>query len=225
MKFVFSYKLSMLIGLVLFLTIPISSLSASKYTAEQAVSSLKEGNVRFTNLKFVNTDYDKQIEHTKDQQHPFAAILSCMDSRVPPEVIFDQGIGNIFAVREAGNVISPNTLGSLEYAVNVKKVAVVVVLGHSNCGAVAAAVDGTDLKSYSNLEQLIAQIKPSTHNCKGNDYQCAEKNNIRLSIEKILKDSKTIADAVRKNEVKIIGAYYDVSNGVVTFDGGFSSVD
>jgi carbonic anhydrase len=196
----------------------------SKIDAEQVVTSLKEGNERYVSLKPINTNYDKQIEHTKDGQHPFAAVLSCMDSRVPPEIIFDQGIGNIFVVREAGNVTSPNTLGSLEYAVNVKKVALVVVLGHSNCGAVAAAVDGVDLDNFKNLEQLVAQIKPAIPASKDNIYQCTEKNNIKLSIAKIFKNSNVIADAVKNNEVKIIGAYYDVATGVVTFDKEYASV-
>ena len=201
-------------------------MSKELITAEQALESLKAGNTRFMELKSTNTDYDKQIDNTKEAQHPFVAVLSCMDSRVPPEIVFDQGIGNVFVVREAGNVVSSNTLGSLEYAVNVKKVALVVVLGHSGCGAVAAAVEETDVSAFKNLEQLINQIKPAVRSCKDkeNIYQCAEKNNIKLSLTKILKNSTTIAEAVTSNEVKIIGAYYDITSGAVTFDKEFSSV-
>ena len=214
MKQLFRFNLFLLALLL----IPSQSFAASGITAKQALDFLKAGNKRFLRAKPINTNYDRQIDRTKREQHPFVAVLSCMDSRVPPEIVFDQGIGNIFVVREAGNVVSPNTLGSLEYAVNVKKVALLVVLGHSGCGAVAAAVDGVDLHKYRNLEQLIDQIKLAVHPCRGNIYQCTERNNIKLSIAKILKNSKTIANAVQNNEVKIIGAYYDIATGVVTFD-------
>ena len=228
MKHLLKYNLFILLTLLLISTQSFASTKKTtaehgKMTAEQAVESLKDGNKRYLRLKLINTDYDKQIDKNKKEQHPFAAVLSCMDSRVPPEILFDQGIGNIFVVREAGNVIAPNTLGSLEYAVNVKKVALVVVLGHSGCGAVAAAVDGVDLQMYQNLDQLIRQIKVAIHPCKENIYQCVEKNNIKLSIAKILKNSKTIAEAVRNGEVKIIGAYYDIETGVVTFDKEYTS--
>jgi carbonic anhydrase len=220
MKQLFHINLLILLALLL---IPSQSFAAATgITAEHALDSLKNGNMRFVRLKLTNTDYNKQIEKTKDAQHPFVAVLSCMDSRVPPEIIFDQGIGNIFVAREAGNVVSANTLGSLEYAVNVKKVALVVVMGHSGCGAVAAAVDGTELSAYRNLEQLINQIKPATRNCKDNIYQCTEKSNIKLSISEMLRNSQPISDAVKNNEVKVIGAYYDISSGIVTFDTEYS---
>jgi carbonic anhydrase len=190
-------------------------------TAEEATALLKEGNKRFYELKSINTNYDEQIEKTKDEQHPFAAILSCMDSRVPPEIVFDQGIGNIFVVREAGNVVSPNTLGSLEYAVNVKKVSLLIVLGHSGCGAVAAAVDGIELAIYKHLKPLVDQIKHAISTdgeCPDhNVYKCTEKNNVKLSIAEILSKSTTISKAAEDKEVKIIGVYYDISTGIVTF--------
>ena len=215
-------KTQLMIAAFLFTATTLTASTA--VTVEQVLDLLKKGNERFVKLKPVNTDYDKQIEHTKDGQHPFVAILSCMDSRVPPEIIFDQGIGNVFVVREAGNVISPSSLGSLEYAVNVKKVALVVVLGHSGCGAVAAAVEGTALGAYKNLEHLINQIKPAVHqkNCSDNLYQCTEKNNIKLSITEMLVNSPAIAEAVKSKSVKIIGAYYDIATGIVTFDKKFS---
>ena len=190
---------------------------------EQALDALKKGNERFVSLSLANIDYDKQRTSTKDGQHPFVAFLSCMDSRVPPEIIFDLGIGSSFVIREAGYVVSPNSLGGLEYAVNVKKVTLVVVLGHSNCGAIASAVDNADLSAYKNLEQLINQIKPAVPKESCDDiYQCTEKNTIKLSISKILSKSPAIAEAVKNNEVKLIGAYYDLATGVVTFDDKFS---
>jgi carbonic anhydrase len=214
------------LALLLFSTMRI--LASTEITTEQALDSLKVGNQRFVKLNPSNLDYDKQIEHTKDGQHPFVAVLSCMDSRVPPEIIFDQGIGSVFVVREAGNVTSPNSLGSLEYAVNVKKVKLVVVLGHSKCGAVEAAVNKAELGEYKNLEQLIEQIKPAVCSdnilsSSDNIYQCTEKNNVKMSIASILRNSSPIAKAVKNNEVKIIGAYYDVATGVVTFDKEYTS--
>ena len=211
----------LLLALLLFSTMRI--FASTEITTEQALDSLKVGNQRFVKLNPSHLDYDKQIEHTKDGQHPFVAVLSCMDSRVPPEIIFDQGIGSVFVVREAGNITSPNSLGSLEYAVNVKKVKLVVVLGHSKCGAVEAAVNKAELGEYKNLEQLIEQIKPAVSNCSDNIYQCTEKNNVKMSIASILKNSSPIAKAVKNNEVKIIGAYYDVATGVVTFDKEYTS--
>lgn len=130
----------------------------SNVTSSSALQELKDGNARFLAKKPINTDYEKQIAETKDGQKPHSAILTCMDSRVPPEIIFDQGIGNIFSLRNAGNIEDPNILGSLEYAVKFAGSKLIVVMGHTNCGAVTGAVENVE---SGNLSQLLDQIKPS----------------------------------------------------------------
>jgi carbonic anhydrase len=184
---------------------------------DDALREMKAGNQRFLEGKLVNTDYKNQIELTKDSQHPHTVVLTCMDSRTPPEIVFDQGIGNIFVARVAGNIEDPNILGSLEYAVKIVGSKSIIVMGHSNCGAVKGAIDNVEL---GNLTQLVDQIKPAivsdTTNGK-NILNETSKNNIKLTIEKILKSSPVIDELVIENKIKIVGAYYDVASGEVAF--------
>ena len=184
---------------------------------EDALTEMKAGNQRFLDGKFVNTDYKSQIEQTKDGQHPHTVVLTCMDSRTPPEIVFDQGIGNIFVARVAGNIEDPNILGSLEYAVKVVGSKLIVVMGHNDCGAVKGAIDNVEL---GNLTQLVDQIKPAivgdTTN-KKNMVNETSKNNIKLTIENILKSSSVVSDLVKEDKIKIMGAYYDITTGKVTF--------
>ncbi|MBL7129640.1 MAG: carbonic anhydrase [Ignavibacteria bacterium] len=186
-------------------------------TPDDALAEMKAGNKRFLDGKLVNTDYKNQIEQTKDGQHPHTIVLTCIDSRTPPEIVFDQGIGNIFVARVAGNIEDPNILGSMEYAVKVVGSKLIVVMGHNNCGAVKGAIDNVEL---GNLTQLVDQIKPAivgdTTNIKDMVNETS-KNNIKLTIEKILKSSPVIDELVKENKIKIVGAYYDVTSGEVTF--------
>lgn len=184
---------------------------------DDALLELKAGNLRFLDGKLVNTDYRNQIEQTKDGQHPHSLVLSCMDSRIPPEIIFDQGIGNIFVTRVAGNVVDPNILGSMEYAVKIVGSKLIVVMGHNDCGAVKGAIDNVEL---GNMTQLVDQIKPaitSDTTSKNNMLDETSKNNIKMTIENILKSSSVINELVKEKKIKIVGAYYDVTSGEVTF--------
>jgi carbonic anhydrase len=186
-------------------------------TPEDALAELKAGNQRFLADSLINTNYKYQIEHTKDDQHPHSVILSCLDSRVPPEILFDQGIGNIFVARDAGNIENPNILGSMEFAVKVKGTKLIVVMGHSKCGAVKGAADNVVL---GNLTQLVEQIKPALKGDTTNMPQMLEestRNNVKMTIADILKGSEIISGLVKENKVKIVGAYYDISSGKVSF--------
>ncbi|NLK66113.1 MAG: carbonic anhydrase [Campylobacteraceae bacterium] len=188
----------------------------SNVTSSSALQELKDGNARFLAKKPINTDYEKQIAETKDGQKPHSAILTCMDSRVPPEIIFDQGIGNIFSLRNAGNIEDPNILGSLEYAVKFAGSKLIVVMGHTNCGAVTGAVENVE---SGNLSQLLDQIKPSIKDPL-DDPKVVDKtamNNVKKTINDILVTSPTIKEMVDKGEIEIIGAFYDLSTGKVDF--------
>lgn len=186
-------------------------------TSEDALNELKNGNKRFLEGKLENTDYKEQVQNTKEDQHPHSVILSCLDSRIPPEIIFDQGFGNIFVARVAGNIEDPNILGSLEFATKLKGSKLVVVMGHNKCGAIKGAVDNAEL---GNLTQLVDQIKPSITGDKSNPDKMLDetsKNNVKNTIDNILKHSEVIAGLVKEGKVKIVGAYYDLSTGKVEF--------
>ena len=191
--------------------------AAAINTPDDALAEMKTGNQRFLSEKFINTDYKNQIENTKADQHPHTLILSCLDSRIPPEIIFDQGIGNIFVARVAGNVEDANILGSMEFATKVKGTKLIIVMGHNRCGAVKGAIDNAEL---GNLTQLVNQIKPAIVSDTINaDRMLNEsaKNNVKMTIDDILKSSTVISDLVKENKVKIVGAYYDLTTGQVTF--------
>lgn len=186
-------------------------------TPEEALEELKAGNQRFFENKLINTDYKEEIEESKEAQHPHSIILSCIDSRVPPEIIFDQGIGHIFVARVAGNIIDENELGSLEFATAVKHSKLIVVLGHSKCGAIEGAVNNVTL---GNLTQLLSQIKPAIVGDTTNLPLMLEqttKKNVELTIAKILNQSPIINGLVKEGKVKIVGGYDDISTGKVIF--------
>ena len=186
-------------------------------TPDEALAELKNGNQRFLDDKQINTNYKEEIEQTKADQHPHSIILSCLDSRIPPEIIFDQGIGNIFVARVAGNIEDPNVLGSMEFATKVKGTKLIVVMGHNKCGAVKGAIDNADL---GNLTQLVEQIKPAITGDKSNmDLMITEtsKKNVELTIADILKQSPVISELVKQGTVKIVGAFYDITTGKVSF--------
>lgn len=185
-------------------------------TAGDAMSELKEGNKRFLKSQFVNANYHQRIEETKTGQHPHSLVLTCMDSRVPPEIIFDQGIGNIFVVRNAGNIEDENVLGSMEYAVDHAGTKLIVVMGHSHCGAVTGAIH--DVK-IGNLTQLLEQIKPAikTDVHDPNVIDDTAKNSIQITINDILSRSEVIRELVQEKKVMLVGAFYDIESGIVTF--------
>lgn len=185
-------------------------------TPNDALKELKLGNQRFLSGKMVNTNYKADIEHTKMDQHPHSLVLSCLDSRIPPEIIFDQGIGNIFVARVAGNIEDDNILGSMEFAAKVKGTSLIVVMGHTKCGAVKGAIDNAEL---GNLTQLVQQIKPAVVTNSEPDLALTEsaKNNVRMTMNDILKSSPVLSDLVKEGKLKIVGAFYDISTGVVSW--------
>lgn len=188
-------------------------------TPDEAIADLKNGNLRFLENKSVHLNYAHEIDLTKKEQHPHTLVLTCIDSRVPPEIIFDQGIGNLFVARVAGNIEDDNILGSMEFATTIKHTKLIVVLGHNHCGAVQGAIDNVGLE---HLTQLTSQIKPSINPHKTyplSDYTIDDtsRKNVVLTIEKIIQKSATLEHQLKNKEIKIIGAYYDITNGKVAF--------
>lgn len=186
-------------------------------TPDDALAELKRGNERFLSGKLMNTNFKDQIEQTKMDQHPHSLILSCLDSRIPPEIIFDQGIGNTFVARVAGNIEDANILGSMEFATKVKGTKCIVVMGHNKCGAVKGAIDNAAL---GNLTQLVAQIKPAITGDKANPDAMLNETamkNVQLTMDDIVKKSTVIKELVAEGKVKIVGAFYDLESGKVTF--------
>ena len=186
-----------------------------------ATNLLEQGNQRFLQNKKENRDLLLQVSQTGAGQFPFAAVLSCIDSRVPAELIFDQGIGDIFSVRVAGNIVNEDILGSLEYSCKVAGSKVIVVLGHTSCGAVNSACKGVEL---GNITPMLHKIKPAIANVKAklndhSDLNCNDvaDENVRLSIAQIRDESPILAEMEQNGEIEIIGASYDVSNGKVDF--------
>lgn len=195
-------------------------------SVDKAINLLKEGNARFVKHKEVERDLLDQVKDTSTGQYPFATILSCIDSRVSSELIFDQGIGDIFSVRIAGNFVNEDILGSMEFACKLAGTKVVVVLGHTSCGAVKGACDDAKL---GNLTALVSKIKPavaavtepqdpSQRNSGNIEFvnNVAEKN-VNMTIENIRSQSPVLKEMEDNGEIKIVGAMYDIKTGAVTF--------
>tara|TARA_B100000609_G_scaffold62382_1_gene49111 strand:+ start:270 stop:899 length:630 start_codon:yes stop_codon:yes gene_type:complete len=195
-------------------------------TPKKALQSLKEGNERFQNRKREERNLIEQVKDTSEGQYPFATVLSCIDSRVSAELIFDQGIGDIFSIRIAGNFVNTDILGSMEFACKLAGTRLIVVLGHTSCGAVKGACDDAKL---GNLTSMLAKIKPAVDSTTmPSDISIRNSSNIsfvndvavknvELNIQNILNSSEVISEMVNNGEVKIIGAMYDVSSGAVNF--------
>jgi carbonic anhydrase len=195
-------------------------------TPQKSLQYLKEGNQRFQNNLKANRNLLEQVNDTSDGQFPFATILSCIDSRVSAELVFDQGLGDIFSVRIAGNFVNEDILGSMEFASKLAGTKLIVVLGHTSCGAVKGACDDAKL---GNLTGMLAKIKPavnavseptdsSLRNSKNSEFvdSVAEKN-VLLSIENIRKYSPILKEMEDNNEIDIVGGMYDINSGAVTF--------
>lgn len=189
-----------------------------------AIQLLKEGNERFTSKNRLNRNLNAQVVQTTGGQNPFAAILSCIDSRVPVELVFDQGIGDVFSARVAGNIVNEDVLGSLEYSCKVAGSKAIVVLGHSQCGAVKSACD--DVK-FGNITALLSKIRPaveSVNDVPGEQnssnpafVQKVVDTNVALTIEQIRKDSPILKEMHDNGEIEIVGAVYYVEDGRVDF--------
>lgn len=186
--------------------------------ADIALHKLVEGNERFVDYQMKHPNEQKsRREKLLTAQHPFAIILTCSDSRVPPELIFDQGLGDLFVIRNAGNVVDEHVLGSIEYAVHHLGVNLVVVMGHEFCGAVGAAMK--DDKESPAIESIKASIHPAIEKCKEDKtytYETVIKTNAQLAVESIMED-KVLSEHAKKHDFKIIPAYYDIGTGKVEF--------
>lgn len=189
-----------------------------------ALNLLKEGNKRFVSNLKINRNLLQQANDTSDGQHPFAVILSCIDSRTSAELIFDQGLGDVFSVRIAGNIVNEDILGSMEFGCKVAGAKIIVVLGHTKCGAVKGACDNVAL---GNLTGLIEKIKPAvdqemttTENRNSSNSTFVEnvaELNVSLSVKNILLKSPIIAEMVKNEEITIVGGVHDISSGEVKF--------
>ncbi|MCC5645550.1 carbonic anhydrase [Nostoc sp. CHAB 5824] len=183
----------------------------------EAIRRLLDGNQRFIHQKRQYPDQSlERLRLVAKAQYPFAAILGCADSRVPAEIVFDQGLGDLFVVRVAGNVVSDTVIGSLEYSTTVLGSQLIVVLGHKRCGAVAEAIKNEPLSGRIGL--IIEGIKPSIERIKlrtGDNIQDAVIANIQYQTEKLQESSTILAKLLREGKLKIIGACYDIDNGKV----------
>ncbi|GGM01358.1 carbonic anhydrase [Streptomyces cinereus] len=201
-------------------------------TAEQALEMLKQGNARFVeNLQNPQSTLlaSNALTHVHE---PFAIILGCSDARVPAEIVFDQGLGDLFVIRVAGNVVAPSQIGSVEFATEKFGTKLVVVLGHSHCGAVTACVEtliNPDQQFSPNLRSIVDRIRPSVYNlheiytANGQDIDAQElinrgiKANVRMSVTQLKHGSRILEDAVNNGSLIIVGAVYDLDTGKVTF--------
>ncbi len=197
----------------------------NRITPTKALDLLKEGNKRFLSKEVAVRDHDWHIRETKDSQHPFAFILGCIDSRVLASLIFDQGIGDIFVGRIAGSIINQDILGSMEYACAIAGSKLIVVLGHTSCGAVKGAIDDVKL---GNLTAALKPIKLAIAHTPVRDDEIVSSSNInfvdrvamenvKLSIEDIKSQSPVLLEMYNKNEIDIVGAMYNHATGEVNF--------
>jgi carbonic anhydrase len=194
---------------------------------DEAMRVLKAGNARYVEGKPQHPHQDRvRRALTAGQgQHPLAAVLTCSDSRVPAEIIFDQGIGDIFVVRVAGNVAATDEVGSMEYAVDVRAVPLVVVLGHTQCGAVGAVLDNAKLPP--NIAKLVAPIKPAVEQAREDNPDAAKDvllraaitDNVWQAIDDTLRQSPIIREKIKANQVQVVGALYDLDSGQVQWLG------
>ena len=192
----------------------------------QIIDMLKEGNARFIDNKKLDRNLQQQVHETTGGQFPFATVLSCIDSRIPVETIFDQGIGDLFSVRIAGNFVNDDILGSMEFACKLAGSKVLLVMGHTACGAVKGACDNAEL---GKLTGMLDKIKPAVQAVENPKEASARtsanldfvnevaRKNVALTLEAIRKGSEVLATMEAKGEIQLIGAMYDVATGEVSF--------
>jgi len=193
-------------------------------TPDDALKELKAGNERFLSQNMRNCDLLSQVRATAGGQFPSAVVVGCIDSRVPPELVFDQRIGDIFSARIAGNIVDDDIIGSAEFATKLSGAKLIVVLGHSECGAVKGAIDGAQLGL---LTQLLQRIKPAIdannnapgeHTSKNKAFvQQVAVTNAKLAAQNFQQKSEVLRDLVARNELKIVSAMHDVASGRITF--------
>ena len=187
----------------------------SALTPDAALAELMEGNKRFVAGRLTAHDHDLAIlkQHTVEKQEPFAAVLSCADSRVPVELVFDQSIGHLFVTRVAGNVITPEIIGSLEYGAAVLGTKVILVLGHANCGAVSAAIKGKAVPGQ--ISALFPHIQPAIDQA-GTNLEAATKANAKIQATLLSESSTVLSGMVKEKKLKVVAGYYDLGTGGVT---------
>ncbi len=199
--------------------------SQSAMSTADALQMLKDGNERFVNSSPVNRDYKEQISMTQTGQYPFAAIVSCIDSRIPTEIVFDQGIGDIFNARIAGNFVNEDILGSLEFACKLAGSKVIVIMGHTSCGAVKGACDHAKLGNLTGMLDKIMPAVDAIETPEGTDRSSSNiefvntvaMKNVELTKEKLLSKSSVLNEMIQNGDVQLVGAMYDVSTGRVSF--------
>jgi carbonic anhydrase len=192
----------------------------------KALELLKEGNQRFTTKQQVERDLNLQVEQTSTGQFPFATVLSCIDSRVPAELVFDQGIGDIFSVRIAGNFVNADILGSMEFASKLAGTKLILVLGHTACGAVKGACDHAELGNLTGMLENIAPavdaiIEPTSaaeRTSANIDFvNAVGTKNVKMTIDRIREESPVLAEMEQAGEIQIVGGMYDIATGKVNF--------
>ena len=203
---------------LLFFATPTFASTVENMPADAAIQKLKQGNEGFVKMKLKHPDttIERRLQIEKSQ-HPFVAVLSCSDSRVPTEIIFDQGLGDIFVIRNAGNVLDEHVIGSIEYAVHHLGVKLVVVLGHEYCGAIGAAMSAE--KDTPAIESIKKAIDPAICKCKKEGHYTYDeviKTHAKLEVGEILKD-EALSEYVKSSGVKIVPAYYNLETGKVEF--------
>lgn len=201
-----------------------TKVSQANITPAMAVDRLKEGNSRFLENKRIARNLNQQVDETSNGQYPFAAILGCIDSRVPAELVFDQGIGDIFNVRIAGNFVNKDILGSLEFACKAAGARAILVLGHTKCGAVKGACDDVKLGNLTGmLENLkpalnaVTDVKENRTSANAEFVQKVADTNVNLTISAIKEQSDVLREMHENGEIAIIGGMYDVETGKVAF--------
>ena len=193
-------------------------------TPSMAVELLREGNKRFVNNLKINRNLLQQANETSDQQHPFAVILSCIDSRTSVELIFDQGLGDVFSIRIAGNIVNTDILGSIEFGCKVAGAKIIVVLGHSKCGAVKGACDHVEM---GNLTALLSKIQPAVYDEKtvlenrdSSNSEFVEKVsviNVKKTVHSIMERSPILKEMLLRKEIGIVGGMHNIATGEVIF--------
>ena len=198
--------------------------SQTAMTPTQALAELKAGNARFVAGKPLHRDFPAQVTATAGGQYPFAVVLSCLDSRQPIEIVLDQGVGDIFSARVAGNILDDDILGSMEFACKVSGAKLIAVIGHSNCGAIKGAIDDVEL---GNLMGLLTKIKPAIKSVPADGQPRTTKNyafvdavsaaNVKLVEQQIRDHSPILREMLDKNEIALVGGMYDLKTGQVQF--------
>ncbi len=196
------------------LTFPPQAGAQSTLSPDAALNELMEGNQRFTTGGLTAHEHDLAIlkQNTIEKQEPFAAVLSCADSRVPVELVFDQSIGHLFVTRVAGNVVTPEIIASLEYGATVLGTKVILVMGHANCGAVKATIQGKEVPGQ--ISALYPHIQPAVDQA-GPNLEAATKANAKIQAALLSESSTVVKELVRAGKLKVAAAYYDIATGSV----------